>query len=322
MIIPSKIKRGAIIRVIAPSASLAIPQKWLTKKLKKKAYDTLTKLGLKVTFGKHINEVDDFLSSSIETRLVDLHDAFEDKKVKMVLCAIGGFNANQLLKYIDYDLIRLNHKIFCGYSDITVLSNAIFAKTGLVTYSGPHFTSFGSSHEIDYTLSFFRKCLFENKPYSITSSEKWFDYSQTVKNEGYWVINEGSTNGTIIGGNLCTFNELHGTEFMPSLKGSILFLEDDSLVNSRIFDRDLQSLIHQKGFKEVRGIVVGRFQTESHVTKELLSKIIKGKKELCNIPVIGNVDFGHTKPLITFPIGGKAQIKARGKDIEIEILEH
>ena len=106
---------------------------WLTQELKQLATKRLEELYLKVSFGKHVNEIDEFSSSSIESRVEDLHDAFRDPTIKLVITVIGGFNSNQLLRYLDYGMIKKNLKIFCGYSDITALSNAIYAKTGLVT---------------------------------------------------------------------------------------------------------------------------------------------------------------------------------------------
>lgn len=97
---------------------------------------------------------------------------------------------------------------------------------------------------------------------------------------------------------------------MPSLDGSILFLEEDCETNSVLFDRLLQSLIHQPNFSGVRAILIGRFQKDSRMTREILTKIIETKKELTNLPIIANVDFGHTNPLITFPIGGSASVEA------------
>jgi muramoyltetrapeptide carboxypeptidase len=93
----------------------------------------LEEMELKVSFSKHCEERDIFDSSSLESRLEDLHEAFADKNVKAILTAIGGCNSIHLLKDLDYDLISKNPKILCGYSDITTLQNAIFAKTGLVT---------------------------------------------------------------------------------------------------------------------------------------------------------------------------------------------
>jgi muramoyltetrapeptide carboxypeptidase len=109
---------------------------------------------------------------------------------------------------------------------------------------------------------------------------------------------------------------------MPDLKDSILFVEDDWIVSPQSFDRDLQSLIHQPSFTGVKGLLIGRFQKESKMNKELLSKIIKTKKELEHIPVLADIDFGHTTPQITFPIGGKVYMKAVEGQSRIIIRVH
>ncbi len=327
--IAQKLKIGDEIRIIAPSRSLGI----VSQEIRKVAEEKLIGMGLKISYGKNVEEIDDFRSSSIESRVSDLHEAFIDKNVKGILTVIGGFNINQILKYLDYDLIKNNPKIICGFSDITALSNAIYAKTGLVTYSGPHFSTFGMARGIEYTESYFEKCLMQKDSFEIVSSEKWSDDAwylnqekrEFIENEGMYVINTGEADGTIIGGNLCTLNLLQGTEFMPKLKDAILFVEDDDMVGDMFpvsFDRDLQSLIQQIDFSDVRGIVIGRCQKGAQMTKEKLIKIIKTKKELDNIPVIAGVDFGHTTPQITFPIGGKVYLKAEENNIKLEIKEH
>ena len=154
-IIPNKLKKGDEIRVIAPSRSMSL----LNDKTINIATSRLIEMGFKVTFGKNVNNTtnDDFCCASIEDRVNDLHDAFKDKNVKAILTVIGGFNVNQILDYIDYELIKNNPKIICGFSDITALLHAIYAKTGLVTYYGPHFSSFGMKKGFDYTLKYFKK---------------------------------------------------------------------------------------------------------------------------------------------------------------------
>jgi len=96
-----------------------------------------------------------------------------------------------------------------------------------------------------------------------------------------------------------------------------LFLEDDNESNIGIFDRDLQSLIHQPNFDKVKALVIGRFQKDSKVKDELLIKSIKTKKELQNIPIIANLDFGHTHPMFVFPIGGSVTLKIKKDKSEI-----
>jgi muramoyltetrapeptide carboxypeptidase len=327
--IPAKLKEGDEVRIISPARSLSI----ISKEVRKIAIQRFEELGFKVTFSKNVEEKDIFSSSSIKSRVADLHEAFSDKNVKAIFTTIGGFNSNQILKYLDYQLIKNNPKILCGYSDITALANAITAKTELVTYSGPHFSTLGMLRGLDYSLEYLKKSLIEEKPFTVKTSEKWSDdpwYSEQEKrkfinNEGFWLINEGKSEGTIFGGNLCTFQLLHGTEFMPKLNNAILFIEDDDLAGSYSdaeFDRDLQSLIHQSNFEKVVGIVIGRFQNKCEITKEKLTRIIKSKEELKNLPVIANADFGHTTPQITFPIGGTAKLLAKNKKVTLEIIKH
>lgn len=327
--IAQKLKAGDEIRVIAPSRSLSI----VSEESRKIAIERLEGLGLKISYAKNVKEKDDFVSSSIESRVRDLHDAFSDKNVKGILTVIGGYNVNQILSYLDYELIKNNSKIICGFSDITALSNAIYQKTGLVTYSGPHFSSFGMLKGIEHTVEYFKKCLIEEGEFEIVpskewSDDKWFldqDNREFVKNDGHQIINEGRAEGKIIGGNLCTLNLLQGTQFMPSLKDTILFLEDDDATGGDFpveFDRNLQSLIHLPDFSGVRGIVIGRFQKNGFISPDKLEKIIKTKKELENIPVIYGADFGHTTPAITFPIGGSARLVAEKGILELKIISH
>lgn len=329
IIIPSKLKKGDEIRIIAPVRSLSL----LSEEGVNNSIKALENEGFKLTFGKNVKEKDMFVSSSIDSRIKDLHEAFRDKNVKAILTVIGGFNSNQLLRYIDYDIIKKNPKIICGFSDVTALSNAIYAKTGVVTYSGTHFSSWGMKKGFEYSKDYFKKCLTQKEPFEVKPSEKWSDDEwwmnqdkrEFIKNKGYDIIHEGEAEGTIVGGNLCTFILLQGTEYMPSLKDSILFIEDDEMNGKEtdvMIDRHLQSIIHQPGFSGVKGIVIGRFQKKSEMTLEKIKYIISTKKELEYIPVISNADFGHTTPMITFPIGGKAKMYAKNGKVKLEILEH
>ena len=233
------------------------------------------------------------------------------------------------LKSIALCLIQ-NPKIFCGFSDITALSNTIYAKTGLVTYSGPHYSSFGMLKGFEYEMEYFKKMFFEENEIQVESSDEWSNDAwfidqenrNFIKNDGMFVINEGTAEGEIVGGNLCTLNLLQGTEFMPNIENKILFIEDDGMAGKLFFvefDRNLQSLIHMPEFKTVKGIVLGRPEVVSEMTKEKWIKLIKSKKELANIPVIAGADFGHTTPIFTFPVGGNAKLEAVGNKIDLRI---
>lgn len=325
-IFPSKLKQGSHIRIVAPSKSLGI----IAKENRTIANERLGALGFTLSFGKHVEEMDEFGSSSVESRIEDLNDAFADKNVDGVLAVIGGENSNQLLRDIDWKAIRKNPKFFGGYSDTTALNNAMFARTGVVNYSGPSYATFGRKIGFNHDLEYFKKCVFSDEPFEIIPSAQWSDDKWYIdqdkrifmENEGPWVFQEGKAKGTILGANLCTFNLLQGTKFLPSLKNSILFLEDDFETNAVTFDRNLQSVIHLQDFSQVRGLVIGRFQKASKISRETLETIIRTKKDLAKLPIIANVDFGHTSPLITFPIGGTASIKASGTKSKIMIEKH
>ena len=323
--IPEKLKAGDEVRIIAPSRSAVI----LGEDCKKIATERLEALGLKVTFGKYIYEADeDFLAASKEHRAEDLNEAFRDKNVKAILTVIGGFNSNQILDLIDYEAIKENPKIFCGFSDITALSCSIYAKTGLVTYSGPHYSSFGMEKGFEYELDYFKKMFFDNEEIEIESSEEWSDdlwfldqeNREFIKNDGLFIINEGEAEGEMVGGNLCTLNLLQGTEYMPDISNKVLFIEDDGSADKLFmvtFDRDIQSLIHTPEFNTVKGIVLGRAQKNCSMTQEKWTKLIKNKPELADIPVIGGADFGHTTPIFTFPVGGYAKLHAKDGKIKL-----
>ncbi|MCC7570732.1 LD-carboxypeptidase [Candidatus Micrarchaeota archaeon] len=348
IIVPPKLKRGDGLRVIAPSDSMTDAD--MSKREINKAIQRLKDIGLEVSFSKNINENNLVGSSSPESRIEDLHEAFENPAVKIIMAIDGGWTTHEMLDGIDWDMITDNPKTVCGFSDMTTLLNAINAKTGLVTYYGPTFNFFGvpKSEKIEETINSFYQCLFVEGNYKIMPSEKWFDKIKTnnikimpsdspaepssvdfvyqgkdFRNEGYWVINEGETEGGIIGGNLDTLNIIKGTEYMPNPEGRILLVEDTYYEYFlRYFNRYLQALLNLPEFKKIAGLVIGRFEKDSGITKNDLTELIKSKKELTKIPVIANVDFGHTYPLITLPIGGTVKITANTCEAEIEILNH
>ncbi len=314
------------MRVIAPSLSLGI----VSKEVIQRAEKNLDKLGFKVSFGRHVYEMDEFSSSSIASRVEDIHEACVNPSVKCVLTAIGGYNVNQVLRYLNYKDFYTQPKIWCGFSDITALTNAIYTKSGLVTYSGAHFSTLGMKHGLEFTLESFARCLTQAEPFTMDSSPRWSDdlwyrnQEQRIfyKNDGPYSIHDGEASGTLLGGNLCTLNLLQGTEYMPDMQNSLLLLEDDNESRAGNFDRDLQSLIHQPGFEGVKAILIGRFQKASKVDKAAIVNIVESKRELKDLPIAAGFDFGHTTPMFTFPIGGKGSIKISNGAIEFRIIEH
>lgn len=312
------------IRVCALSRSL----KMICDENIRLATNKLTELGFDVSFSKNVNVSDLFISSSIKSRIRDFHEALKDENVDIILAVLGGYNSNQLLNYIDYDLIKKHPKVICGYSDITTLLNAIYVKTGVTTYLGPTFHSFAMKKGLGPTISYFNKAI-NNKAFYLKnnayySSDRWYDDQDNrnfIKDNGCIVINSGKAEGIIVGGNLCSFNLLQGTPYMVDLKDKILFLEDDALLGKEFpyeFDRNLVSLIQQKDFDKVKAIVIARAQTQTGMNLTKWKKILN-KKELKKIPIIINANFGHTTPNATIPIGGYCIINTGKKNHEIYI---
>ena len=307
---PPLLTNGAHIRIIAPSLSTNL----LTPQIIHFAKQRYEEMGFSTSLSKNCFECDDFQSSSIESRINDLHEAFLDPNVDGVVAAIGGYNSNQLLNHINFDLISQNPKPFCGYSDITVLLNAITKKCGFITYYGPTFSTLGQKELDPYDLDYFLKTTTQHKPFTIRpaeywSNDAWYINQNTrtlIKNDGYWIIQPGNAEGIGIGGHLGTFGLLFGTEFMPDLENKIVYVEEDTEpANPREFDRRLQALLMQKNADKIQAILIGRFEKKYEMNKHLLTQIIRTKKINPKIPIIANVDFGHTEPHCTLPIGGK-----------------
>ena len=182
----------------------------------------------------------------------------------------------------------------------------------------------------EYTIEYFKKALFESSPFEILSSNEWSDDAwfldqenrTMINNDGGKIIRAGQASGIIVGGNLSTFHLLKGTHFMPSLENSILFLEDDDIVGDLTpveFDRNLQSILHLPEFTGVRGLALGRFPRSCNMTDEAIKKILLSKEELENIPIIFNLDFSHTTPMFTYPIGGEANLIVDKKGYTLKI---
>ena len=323
-IFPPKLQSGDTVMVIAPSDSLGM----ISQGMRDRADERLHELGLRVVYADNVEELNDWESSSVQSRVSDLHQAFQDPRVKAIIPAVGGYNCNQLLRYIDWDIIKRNPKILLGYSDITALHNAIMAKTGLVTYNGPNYISLGEKYYIDYTLTYLARCLFESDPFIVQPSEYWSDdnwYDDQedrtfYSNPGYLPIHEGTARGAIIGGNQRTLQLLHGTDYFPDTENCILFLEESVESSIGVFERNLQSLLHVLNIHTLQGLVLGRFEERSQASAKLIAEMINTKQELHDIPVLANANFGHTDPKITFPVGGRATLNVShsGSSLRIE----
>jgi muramoyltetrapeptide carboxypeptidase len=312
IVVPAPLAPGDTIRVVAPARSLSL----ISEASRHGATERLSALGLNVTFAEHVLESDAFVSSSIASRVADLHAAFADPEVRGILTVIGGYNSNELLPHLDWQLIRANPKVFCGYSDITALQNAMLARAGLVTWSGPHYSSFGMRDHFELAQQWFCDALFGDTPLTLQAAPQWTDDQwfldqdrrEPLPNDGWWPLRGGTGAGQLIGGNLCTVNLLQGTGYMPALEAPVvLFVEDDEESAPPDVARNLASLLQCVGAANVAALVIGRFQRATGMTRDLLEQIVDRQPGL-TCPVLANVDFGHTFPMVTYPIGGQAEV--------------
>jgi muramoyltetrapeptide carboxypeptidase len=324
---PRKLAAGDEVRVIAPSGSRAMVAEHDHSEIIEARFD---QLGLTLSYGAHVDERDARDSSSVTSRVTDLHDAFADASVAGILTVIGGFNSNELLPHLDWELIRSNPKVFCGYSDITALQGAMLARAGLVTYSGPHWSSFGMEQHFEQTLTWFADALMHDPPVMVTPSHHWTDdmwfldqdNRQVYPSPGWWNLQPGEAEGRLVGGNLCTLNLLQGTPYMPPIGESVLIIEDDAETSPNAFARDLTSLLQLPEAVHLRGLVIGRFQRDSGIDRDMLEHIVSIQPVLDGVPVVANTDVGHTFPMATVPIGGEVRLDATTSKPHLVLTKH
>jgi muramoyltetrapeptide carboxypeptidase len=309
------LKIGDKIAIVAPTGN----GNYITDEIRDAAVKTLASIGLECIFYPTTFAPLQMTLEDRQQRGRDINKAFADPSVAGILSIIGGFASVHTFDHIDFDLIRQNPKLFCGFSDITVMHSALFSKAGLISISGPHFASFAFPKEIDYTLQQFKKLAFhESDIITYTASqhcshEHWFTpetQKNFVPNTGIKIIREGITKGRLIGGNLSSQILLSGTDYfkVPLNEDLILFIEDDSDSTLPVFDRMLYNLLETVGAQNIKGILIGRFEADSGITEENLHQILSYRPFLKEIPILADIDFGHTAPLTSIPYGGFASL--------------
>ena len=307
-----RLKKGDHIRVVSPSSSI---ERIGGVEANVAAKEKLEALGFRLSFSEHYFENDIFDSAPIASRVADLEAAFANETVDAILTTIGGFNCNELLPYLDFDLIAQNPKIFCGYSDTTALLNAIYAKTGIQTYMGPSYSSFkmgeGQNYQTQAWLNAVTQDSFTLEPSEEWSSDAWYipDAPRTFFPTDWKVYNPGQASGVAIGGNLSTFALLHGTEFAPKPDKYILFLEEAEEDHYVEFTRHFAALLQV--YPNPQAVLIGRFPKETEMTEEILLAILEKHPIFKQIPVLYDLDFAHTQPLFTITIGGQVEIDTK-----------
>jgi muramoyltetrapeptide carboxypeptidase len=322
---PPKLEKGDTIAFIAPASGLSALILHRLEKGKKFFEELDYKVKIFPTAKKNLG----ISSDTPENRAKDIRDAFKDKKIKAIITTIGGNTSHQTLEYLDFETIKDNPKIFCGYSDTTSLHLALYSQSRLVSFYGPAvITQFGENPKPDeFTVKHFFKAITEiigevkpSKRWSDDKSINWINKEDLKKkrkykeNKGYEWLKEGKAKGKILGGCLPVILHLAGTKYWPDFKNKILLLETpegedfrrgESLAN---VDSALGDLRNLGVFKQVKGIVFGRgFGYTKEQVKEL-KKIILYNTRGYNFPILYNVDTGHTDPMITIPFGVESEL--------------
>lgn len=314
-----KLNQNAHIRILSPSSSI---ERIGGIEANHAAQERLEALGFHLSFSTHYTENDLLGSASIESRVADLHEAFLDERVDLILTTIGGFNCNELLPYLDYDLIKTHPKLICGYSDTTALLNAIYAKTGLKTYMGPAYSSFKMTSLQDYQTQSWLRALTQTS-YDLIPSQKWGsnawylpDAEMTFHKTEWKVYNHGQAEAVALGGNLSTFSLLRGTPYAPQETDYLFFLEEAEEENYYDFDRTLAALL--QAYPKPKAVLIGRFPKECGMNEELLLYILDKYPVLKTIPVIYDMDFAHTQPLFTMTIGARVRVDTQTMTVRVE----
>ena len=302
MIIPEKLKIGDTIGVIAPSNPIINENIEEIEKAKK----MVESLGFKVKFSKNLFSNTNGYSATAKEKAQDLNEMFADKEVKMIWCAKGGENSNSIFEYIDYENIKQNPKIICGYSDITSITNMITEKTGLVTFSGTNFKTIATD-ETDYSLKEVLKRFVDAN----------LEFGQTEK--GYETIQCGETEGQLIGGNLSLTRGMVSGKYSIDFTDKILFLEELGFETGPALASNYLYYMKQNGiFEKVKGIWIGNYTHESGIKLEQILLDVIGDE--FKGPIIKSENFGHIETKTVIPIGAKAKIDTN-QEKKMELIE-
>jgi muramoyltetrapeptide carboxypeptidase len=237
--------------------------------------------GYNVKLSVNLNSNYRYLAGTDEERLESLYSMFLDKDVDLIMNARGGYGTIRLIKNIDYEIIKSNHKPFCGFSDITALLLMFYKRAGLITYHSPMAVSdFGEENCSSFTLQNFENAIKGCK----------------IEVHGNKIYKAGSARGIIWGGNLSTVVSLCGQDFIPD-EDFIFFTED---LNEPVYkiDKMFTQLFNIEQFKlKCKGIVLGDFLNVDN------ESWLKGLFQELRVPSAGGFKITHARDKITLPIG-------------------
>jgi muramoyltetrapeptide carboxypeptidase LdcA involved in peptidoglycan recycling len=340
MLKPKALKKGSRIAAVSLSwgGPGTFPHRYQAgKKQLEEAFDiTLVEM-------PHTLADPDWLHRNPEARAADLMMAFEDNSIDGIISTIGGDDSIRLIPYIDLDIIRANPKVFCGYSDTTV-SHLLCYKAGLISFYGPAIMSgFAENQGLhDYLKQSFYHSTFvpdiigqlkPNQSGWTSESSDWSNpdnqhIARPLTPSAGWSFLQGTGKhtGHLIGGCLEVLEMLRSTPAWPTPKqweGAILFIEtSEEGPSPAVVQRALRSYAAEGVLSKLSGILFGRpgGDIAPHTFEdydEAIVQVIKDELNLAALPIISSMDFGHTDPMMTLPIGIRVEIDCEAKTLSI-----
>ena len=283
----------------------------------------LEKTGLHVQLAPHMLDRRQHLNPPVQHRAEDLNQMFADPKIKAIFCLSGGSGVNAVLPLLDWEQIEKSPKIVMGYSAITALLLGLYAKVGLVTFHGPMILNGFSEYPqpFAYTWQAVEQALFKAEPVGILNlPAQWTDAYTTEDqpramktNPGWHWLREGKASGPLIGGNLSVMLTLVSTPYWVPLRGAILCLEEVNFGSGllRKVDESLAQCQQIGLFDQIAGLVIGKVNELSEEEEKLLESLILEYTAGFQFPILTGVDFGHTAPQLTLPIGIQASLDSQ-----------
>lgn len=299
--IATKLKVGDKIGVVSPSNPVAQDDVQMNNGLK-----FLREMGFEIVLGQQVFSNTLGYAALPQEKAADINSMFADLSVNAIICSQGGYTANACLPYLDWQTIKTNPKIFLGISDISVLLNAIYAQTGLVTFHGNDVIwGFGFAPD-RYDVQEFIERLVEARigPVNANGARK--------------TVRSGVTEGTLVGGNLNCLMKLAGTPYFPDFTNAIFFVEAMTIKPEEC-DYMFRQLQQMGVFDRLRGVVVGYIDSMQKAPKTTvqMEDILLMVAADNDFPILKVNDFGHYCPNTTLPIGSRVRIDADRQEIEI-----
>ncbi len=266
----------------------------------------------------------DWRSATARERAQDINQAFADNTFSGILCTIGGDHAAQVLPLLDYQLISRRPKVFCGYSDITVLHHALYSVSGLTTWYGPALLpQFGEPggpdpYTVDHFLAMTMKPgqggVISRSPYLIDEYVDWSEETGELRERipapERLVLRAGAGEGPLLAGCLPSAREVLGTPWQPVYAGHVFFVDiPDGRYRIADADRDLTHLRNARALDELAAMVIGRPRSFSASDRAKLYRIVLESVADFRYPVIAEFECGHTDPMTTLPIGLRCSIE-------------